>query len=427
MSQYPLVFRVRQSFENTQVADVAATTLAELKKLKLSDRVKAGQSIAITAGSRGITNIPLILRAAVQYFQSLGARPFIVAAMGSHGGATSEGQREVLTTLGITEEFCGCEIRTSMETVVVCDTAEGFPVHFDRQAFEADHVLVCGRVKPHTDFAGEIESGLMKMMLIGLGKCNGAKIYHRAIQDYSFDQIVRSVAGRVLEKCPVMAGLAIVENGYDQTAIIEAVPAAQIYEREKELLVIARRLLPRLPFARVDVLLVDQMGKNISGTGMDTNVIGRKFNEHEAMPDEWPKVRRIAVRSLTRETHGNATGVGMAEFCTAKLSGQIDWKKTLLNCVISGRVAGAMRPLEYANDQEMLDAALSCIGLLEPQDARFLWIRDTLHLAEVECSAAYFKEAQTRPDLEVLTDLRPLAFGPDGNLQAAGMEAMAGV
>lgn len=427
MSQYPLVFRVRQSFEDTQVTDVAATTVAELKKLQLSDRVQAGQSVAITAGSRGITNIPLILRAAVEYFKSLGARPFIVAAMGSHGGATPEGQLEVLHTLGITEEFCGCPIRTQMDTVVVCQTAEGFPVHFDRQAFEADHVLVCGRIKPHTDFAGEIESGLMKMMLIGLGKCNGAKIYHRAIQDYSFDQIVRSVAGRVLEKCPILAGLAIVENGYDQTAMIEAVPAAQIYEREKELLVIARRLLPRLPFARVDVLLVDQIGKDISGTGMDTNVVGRKFNEHEAMPNEWPKVRRIALRALTAATHGNANGIGMAEFCTSRLVSQIEWEKTRLNCVVSGRVAGAMLPLGYPSDQEMLDAALSTIGLVEPADAKFLWIRDTLHLAEVECSAVFYKEAQSRPDLEVLTEPRPLPFGPDGNLLEAGMVAMAEV
>ena len=186
-------------------------------------------------------------------------------------------------------------------------------------AFEADHVLVCGRVKPHTDFAGEIESGLMKMMLIGLGNHDGAKIYHRAFQDYTFGEIVESVGREVLARCPIVAGLAIVENGYEETAKIEAVLPADFLTREKELLVIARELLPRLPFERLDLLVVDEIGKNISGTGMDTNVIGRKFNESEAVPDEFPKVRRIAVRGLTEATHGNALGIGMADFCTRRL------------------------------------------------------------------------------------------------------------
>jgi hypothetical protein len=299
MRHHPTMFRVRQSFDAARVHDVAQTTRDELARLALHERIRPGQSVAITAGSRGITNIAVILRAAVGHFQSLGAEPFLVPAMGSHGGATAAGQLEVLASLGVTPEYCGCPIRSSMETVAACQTAEGFPVYFDRHAFEADHVLVCGRIKPHTDFAGEIESGLMKMMLIGLGKHDGAKIYHRAIQDYSFDQIVRSVAQRVLAQCRIVAGLAIVENGYDETARIAALEPATIVEREKELLVLAKRLLPRLPFPRIDLLLIDRIGKDISGTGMDTNVVGRKFNEHEALEDEWPKARRIAVRDLS--------------------------------------------------------------------------------------------------------------------------------
>ncbi len=187
--------------------------------------------------------------------------------MGSHGGGTAEGQREVLESYGITEAFCGCPIRASMETVVVCQTAEGFDVHFDRHAFEADHVVVCNRIKPHTGFVGDIESGLMKMMLIGLGKHEGAKIYHRAIHDYSFGQIVRSVAGRVLESCRIVAGLAIVENGYDETAIIAGVAPGEFEAREKELLVLAKKLMPRLPFDHIDLLVIDEIGKNISGDG----------------------------------------------------------------------------------------------------------------------------------------------------------------
>nr|MCU0982169.1 lactate racemase domain-containing protein [Pirellulaceae bacterium] len=214
MSAYPQVFRLRQHFERPRVDDVPGTVESQLASLSLAQRVRPGQTVAITAGSRGIANLAVILRAVVDHFRRLGAEPFLVPAMGSHGGGTADGQRELLDGYGVNEAFCGCPVRSSMETVVVCQAAEGFPVHFDRLASQADHVVVCGRVKPHTDFSGQIESGLMKMMLIGLGKHNGARIYHRAIKDYSFDQIVHSVAREVLARCPILAGLAIVENGY---------------------------------------------------------------------------------------------------------------------------------------------------------------------------------------------------------------------
>jgi hypothetical protein len=312
-----------------------------------------------------------------------------------------------------------------METVEVCRTAEGFPVRFDRHAFEADHVLVAGRVKPHTDFAGQIESGLMKMMLIGLGNHDGAKIYHRAIQDYNFDQIVHSVAERVLAECRIVAGLAIVENGYDETARIEAIEPGAIVAREKELLVEAKRLLPRLPFPRVDLLVIDRIGKDISGTGMDTNVVGRKFNEHEALEHEWPKVRRIAVRDLSPGARGNATGIGVAEFCTARLVAATDWRKTRLNCITSGRIAVGMAPFDYATDEAMIVAALGTVGLVEPADARLLWIRDTLRVEQVECSSAYWGEAHGRDDLEVLSEPRPLPFDAAGDLPRDGVAALA--
>lgn len=404
---------------------MAHATRNELARLALAERVRPGQSVAISAGSRGITNIPEILRAAAEHFRSLGGAPFIVPAMGSHGGATAEGQLQVLASLGITPEACGCPIRSSMDTVVVCQSAEGFPVYFDRHAFEADHVLVVGRVKPHTDFAGEIESGLMKMMLIGLGNHAGAKIYHRAIHDYDFDQIVRGVAERVMAECRIVAGLGIVENGYDETAHIVAMRPQELVEREKELLVLAKRLLPRLPFPRVEFLLIDRIGKDISGTGLDTNVVGRKFNEHEALADEWPKVRRIAVRDLSPGTHGNATGIGVAEFCTSRLVAQTDWHKTRLNCLTSGRIAVGMAPFDFPTDETMLTAGLATVGLVEPPEARLLWIRDTLHLAEVECGVAYLQEAESREDLEVLSVPRPLPFDAHGNLPPSGMMAMA--
>ena len=415
MSQYPQMFRVKQTFDGPRVDDIPATVEAELKKLALGRKIKPGETVAVTAGSRGIANIQLIIKAAVDHLKGLGARPFIVPAMGSHGGGTAAGQRAIVEGYGMTEEFLGCPIKSSMETVIICQTAEGIPVHFDRHAHEADHVLVCGRVKPHTGFVGDIESGLMKMMLIGLGKHEGAKIYHRAIQDHSFPQIVRSVAGHVLAKCRIVAGLGVVENGYDETAKIAAVPAEELEARERELLVLAKKWMPRLPFDKADVLIIDEIGKNISGSGLDTNVVGRKHIDHKAADDEWPKIKRIMVRGLTAETHGNAAGIGLAEFCSRRVIDEIDLRITKINCLTGGHPTGAMLPVHYDTERETLDAALSVVGLVQPPEARILWIRDTLHLAEVECSAGYWNEAQSRGDLEVLTDPREIVIDAEGN------------
>ncbi len=426
MLTLPPIFRLRQSFEAPQVADIPGEVRRQLDTLQLGDVIRPGQSVAISAGSRGIANIHTITKAVVDSVKDLGAKPFIVPAMGSHGGGTAEGQQKVLESYGVTEAFCGCPIRSSMETVVVCQTAEGFDVHFDRHAFEADHVLVCNRVKPHTGFVGDIESGLMKMMLIGLGKHEGAKVYHRAIQDYSFGQIVRSVAGRVLDSCHIAGGLAIVENPYDETAYIQAVRPAEFEAREKELLVLAKKLMPRLPFEEVHVLIIDEIGKNISGSGMDTNVVGRKFHAHHPAKNETPKVKRIIIRGLTEATHGNAAGIGLAEFCTTRAVEQTDLRSTRINCLTAGHVEGAMLPLDFPTDRETIEAALPTLGLVEPEGTKIVWIRNTLDLVEVECSAACLDEARGRSDLEILTDLRPWPFDAAGNLPINGVRALAG-
>jgi hypothetical protein len=386
--------------------------------LNLAQTVRPGQTVAVTAGSRGIANIVSILRAAINHLRELGAPPFLVPAMGSHGGGTAAGQRQLLESYGITEANVGCPIRSSVETVVVCQAAEGFAVHFDRHAMEADHVLVCNRIKPHTDFSATIESGLMKMLLIGLGKPAGAKVYHRAAEDYNFDQIVRSVAGEVLKRCHILAGLAILENGYDETALVEGVAPADFERREVELLLLARRWMPRLPFRHVDVLLIDEIGKNFSGVGIDSNVVGRKFNEHRAVAEEYPKVKRIALRGLSPQSHGNAIGIGLAEFCRSQLLRDTDFAATRLNVLTSGRVAAATCPLDYETDRQVLEMALSVVGLVQPQDARLLWIPNTLHLAEVECSEAYLEKARGRSDLTILSPPRPLPFDAVGNLSA---------
>jgi hypothetical protein len=305
---FPRMVRIRQTFEAERLADVAVEVGRQLEKLDLAQKVRPGQTVAITAGSRGIANVALITKAICEHVRGLGATPVIIPAMGSHGGGTPEGQREIIESYGVTEEYTGAEIRSSMETVIIDRTPQGIPVHFDRNAYECDHVIVAGRVKPHTGFAGEIESGLHKMMLIGLGKHSGAKIYHRAILDYSFREIIGAVATVVLEKCKVLCGVAIVENAYDETALIEAVPPERFYEREKELLNLARKGMPRLPFQQIGLLIVDEIGKNISGSGMDTNVIGRKFvgNPDEGRDDVCCK--RIFIRGLTEETMATPAG-----------------------------------------------------------------------------------------------------------------------
>lgn len=416
MSDYPNIFRLRQLFDAPEVGDIAGEVENQLSRLQLAGKIQPGQTVAISAGSRGIANIHIIIKAVADHLRSLGAEPFIVPAMGSHGGGTAEGQQGIIEGYGITEEFCQCPIRASMETVIVCDAKEGFPVHFDKHAYGADHVVVVGRVKPHTNFNGDIESGLMKMMLIGLGKHAGAKIYHRAISDYSFGQIVRSVAREVLAQCRIVAGLAIVENSYDETAQLEAIAPGDFEEREKQLLVLAKKWMPKLPFDQADILVLDEIGKDISGSGMDTNVVGRKYHDHQAAEGETPRIRNIVVRGLTPATHGNASGIGMAEFCRTQLVEEMDARITRINCITGGHSTGAMVPLDYETDQEILDVALVSIGLTQPPEARFLWARNTLDIAEIECSDAYLQEARERDDLEVLSEPRPMPLGEDGNL-----------
>ncbi|MEZ5943061.1 MAG: lactate racemase domain-containing protein [Planctomycetaceae bacterium] len=411
----PSMYRLRQSFERPVIDDVAEATRRELEKLNLGDTVKPDQTVAVTAGSRGIRHIATITKTVVDHIKSLQAKPFIVPAMGSHGGASAEGQAELIARYGITAEEMGVEIRSSMDTVVVGQLAEGVPVHFDKHASEADHVMVVGRIKPHTMFVGDIESGLHKMMLIGLGKHNGAWTYHKAIKEYSFEQIIRAVAEVVLKKCRVVAGLAIVENAYDETARIEAVAPNEFYEREKELLQLARNWLPRLPFDECDLLIVDAIGKEISGTGMDTNVIGRKYNDHAATERDTARCKRIFVRGLTEATRGNACGIGIAEFTLRSAVEQMDAHYTGVNCITSGHPTAGMIPLTYENDFEAIAAALQTIGLTPPEEARVIHIRDTLHLETVDVSEAYSSEFASRPDLEVLQGPEPMQFDDAGH------------
>ncbi|MEN6406484.1 MAG: lactate racemase domain-containing protein [Thermoguttaceae bacterium] len=417
---FPRIFRVRQNLDSPRVQNVPDEVRKQLTSLALDRQIRPGHRVAVAVGSRGIVDLVVIVQAIVDHLRRLGAEPFLVPAMGSHGGGTAEGQQQLLASYGLTPSAIGCPIRSSLETVIVGQAIQGFPIHFDRLAFESDHVVVLNRIKPHTGFCGPIESGLMKMLLIGLGKCEGAKVYHRAIQTYSFAEIIHGTAAEVLRQCPIRAGVAVVENAYDQTAKIEALRPEDFETREPPLLALAKQWMPRLPFREVDLLLIDRIGKDISGTGLDPNVVGRKFNDHQAVADEWPKVRRIAVRGLTKATHGNVLGLGMTEFCRSSVLREADFTATRLNALASGHLSAAMIPLDYETDRKMLADALGTIGLVKPPQARLMWIADTLHLGEVECSEIYLGEAQRREDLDILTPPRNLPFNVAGNLPTFG-------
>lgn len=416
---YPKIVRIRQHFERPRLEDVAGAVRTELEKLDLGLTIRPGQSVALSAGSRGIANIALVLKTTVDFLKKLGAKPFLVPSMGSHGGATADGQRHVLESYGITETYVGAPIRSSMEVVSLGSTAEGYPVVLDRNAAEADHIGVIARVKPHTGYHGAVESGLLKMMMIGLGKHAGALNYHRILLEQPYEPVVRSVSRTVRGRAPIAFGLGIVENAYDETARVEAVRPEDFEPREEALLVLAKRWLARLPFAQADLLIVDEIGKDVSGSGMDTNVVGRKraFRFQEPDPNS-PMMRLIFVRGLTDKTHGNAAGIGLADFTTSRLVKTMNYKATVINCLTAGYPEGAYLPVHFETDRQVLDASLAIIGTRPPEAARVLRIRNSLLLEELEISEPCLEEKRRATEFSVLGAARPMTFDADGNLPA---------
>jgi len=408
----PLFVRVKQELSGPALAAVAAESHLKISRLPLQDKVKPGQTIAITAGSRGITGIDNIIRAVAAECKKLGLQPFIVPAMGSHGGATAAGQQLLLEHYGVTAAAMGCPIKSSMEVLQIGEVMD-IPVYCDRNAWQADHIAVVGRVKPHTDFENEIESGLFKMMSIGLGKQHGAETYHRAGHHYGYARVFPQVGKFLLDQGKVLFGLPIVENGYGGTARIEAVLPADFYRTEKEMLFLARTWLGRLPFDELDFLIVDEMGKNISGTGMDPNVIGRPCIQK---PAGRPRVRQLLVRDLTAESGGNALGIGMADLTTKRLFEKINRATTNINVITTGALDLAKVPMYFESDEEAVTTALNMIGLTPPQQARAVRIRNTLHITEMEVSVPLLDEVKKNPRLSVVGSPRPLSFDTAGNL-----------
>lgn len=410
----PKVVRVQQSFESAHVTDIPKAVSEQIGKLGLDGRLKPGQTVAITGGSRGVANIAVILRTVVDELRKLGVRPFIIPAMGSHGGGTAEGQKLVLEHYGITETSMGAPIRATMETTQVGETPQGIPVFLDNYALEADHVVVVNRIKPHTDFDGDIESGLCKMMAIGLGKHTGALHYHRANIKHGYYTVITNVSRVVRTNCRILFGLGIVENAYDETAVIEAMLTPEIEASERRLLAVAKANLARIPFDQGDVLVVDEMGKNISGAGMDTNVIGRNVSQRERGPIK-PWFTRIFVRDLSEESYGNATGIGLADLVSRRLVDKIDFKPTYINAITSTNIEAARIPLTLETDREAIDTAFSTCGN-SVEACRMIWIKNTLKLDQFIATEALLDEIGSKSSLKVLERLGELPFDNKGNL-----------
>jgi hypothetical protein len=408
----PKLYRIKQHKQTTVLDDVQEVILQQSKSIL--EKIKTGDRIGIAAGSRGIHQYDKMIQATVTAVKNAGGIPYIIPAMGSHGGATAEGQLEVLKSYGIEEKTVGAPILSSMETVVIAHTETGVPVYFDRNAYGMDGIILVNRIKPHTDFNSTIESGLIKQMVVGLGKQKGASAIHRRGIEGLKDVIPQS-ARIILRDRPILMGVAILENQDDRTTEIVVVPAEAFEEKEKQLLERARTYMPSFPVNEMDVLVLQEMGKNISGTGIDPNVVGRYLIR--TVPDQKPDIYRIVCLDLTEESHGNAIGVGIADIITEKMAKKIDWTPTYINTITSGFLERGFMPIAAKNDREALDIALNCCNrYVTEENARLVLAKNTLHLKELIVSQALLDELQGREDIEVLGEVT-LEWDADGHLK----------
>ncbi|USG67430.1 nickel-dependent lactate racemase [Brevibacillus ruminantium] len=413
---FPKMIKIRQNFTGPAISDIDAAVSEQLARVGLAEKIKPGMKIAITAGSRGIANIHLIIRATVRELKKMGAEPYIVPTMGSHGGATAAGQVEVLESLGVTEAFCEAPVRSSMDVEQIGQTEEGMPVYVDKHALAADGIILMGRVKVHTDFKSPIgiESGLMKMAAIGLGKHKQALLIHSygvaGIRD-----IMPKVARVMLANTKILCGVAIVENAFEQTAIIEAIPTAEIEARERELLAESAALMPKLPVEDIDILFVDEVGKNYSGTGMDTNIIGRLRIQGTPEPAS-PRIKYIIASDLSEASHGNGLGIGLADLTTQRFFDKLDKKAMNENVITSTFLARASIPIVLENDKAAFAAALRANWGVDTEKARIMRIPNTLHLEYLYVSEALLPEVAALPYVEVVGELEEMAFDEQGYL-----------
>jgi hypothetical protein len=382
--QLPNMIKIRQKFSLPKINNVYDEILKDFNDKKTNSRIKPGMTVAIGCGSRGIANISEATKAVVDFLLKCGAKPFIFPAMGSHGGATADGQVKVLADYGITEDSMGCPIKSSMEVVELSKLDTGMPIYIDKHASEADGIVVISRIKPHTNFRAPIESGIVKMLTIGMGKIAGATELHSYGMDTFIDLLPKACA-EIISKKNILFGVGLVENAADETAIAEIVHAENIFSREIELQKIAKNYMPRLLFDEIDVLVIDQIGKNISGAGMDPNITGR--NSGGVKWDVKPDVKKIVVLGLTPETHGNATGIGMADVITYEVYKDLDISKTYANVITSTYLDGAAIPVIMNTSEEAIKLAAKTVNRVKVKDLKIVRIKNTLELIHIEVSA----------------------------------------
>lgn len=410
--ELPEMVGIRQLDSTPEIEDIHAAVLSTLGDVGV--RCKPGASVAVAVGSRGIADLVTVVAATVDFLKRRGFAPFVVPAMGSHGGATAEGQIDVLAHLGITEEAIGCPIEATMDVVTVGE-ALGKPVFLDRYAFEADGIVVINRVKPHTDFAGPLGSGVLKMMTIGLSNHAGAVQQHRLMVHHGYERTIRATASAMLDTGRILCGLAIVENKHDRPAVVRALSPETMIADEEALLTLARAWMPRLPVEKLDLLVVENMGKEISGAGMDSNVLGRHSTYFEPQFTT-PRITFVAVLNLTDHSGGNAAGIGGADFATRAMIDKVDWNKTYTNSLTSGGAAGSRMPVVLDSDEDVVRIAVSCLGLDDPQQARIARIRNTLALHEIEVSTSVWNELDGKDDIVRISDPHPITFDENGQL-----------
>lgn len=413
----PKMVRIRQNFDRSHipVEEIASTVQRELDREDLGGKIKPGMKIAITCGSRGMTNNALMARAMVDFVKSKGAEPYIVAAMGSHGGATAQGQTQILKDYGITEEAMGCPVKSSMETVQIgLSGVRKQPVFIDKNASEADGILLFNRIKPHTSFRGPYESGLMKMMAIGLGKQKGAESIHHQ-SPAIMHELVEEYGRTILDNCPVLGGIAVIENAYDDTYLIKGLTPQEIIDEEPKLKEISYKTIAHLLFDKCDVLVVDKIGKNISGDGMDPNISGRFVLPQYCSGGI--QAEKVVILDITDETHGNAQGIGLAEVTTRRLVNRMKLEMTYPTGVTNTFLHLMKIPMIMDNDREALQLALMCCPEAEDHDhMKLIRIPNTAHIGEIEISEGLLPLAKANPDIEILTDLYDLPFDGEGNL-----------
>ena len=406
---------IRQNFPNRALTDVPVEVRAQMERADWALAVKPGSRIAIGVGSRGITNIDVIAKAVVEFWKSRHVQPFLIPVMGSHGSASAEGQARVLAHYGITEETMGVPVVSSLEVVPIGTTPEGIEVVMDRQAHEADGTMLLSRVKWHTDFDGKLESGIHKMMAIGLGKWAGAKRYHTFALEHGLEQVIRSVGKVMLGTGKMLGGVAILEDAYHNTAEVAAVGAVGMVEREEELLAKVKSWKPNIPVQKIDLLIVDEIGKNFSGAGMDTKIVNRSSKGPNIWPDV-PEIFRIIVRDLSPLSHGNAIGMGLADAITDRLFEKVDFEATWVNGLTASSLAGAVTPMHFPDDRTCIEKIVPTCGKLDLSTVTIAWIRNSMDIGELMISEGLLDEVRFNPEIEILSASTNLKFDTDGNL-----------